>query len=159
MRLLSLYVDNFGKLSNFAYDFKSTLNTVYKENGLGKTTLAAFIKAMLYGLNKDERLKYTPWTKMTGFVGYLVYEVNNKTYLIELEDYLIHPGDTFTLHKEWNNGVIPKSKFLKARVIRMHGRMIQFDAFDTNYEGDAEGDHYSDLWLPLKSIHLRRIIN
>ena len=83
----------------------------------------------------------------------------NKTYLIELEDYLIHPGDTFTLHKEWNNGVIPKSKFLKARVIRMHGRMIQFDAFDTNYEGDAEGDHYSDLWLPLKSIHLRRIIN
>ena len=82
----------------------------------------------------------------------------NKTYLIELEDYLIHPSENFNLHKEWNNGVIPKSKFLKARVIQMHGRMIQFDAFDTNYEGDAEGAHYDCLWLPLKSIHLRRII-
>ncbi|MCR5112939.1 MAG: AAA family ATPase [Acholeplasmatales bacterium] len=83
MKLLSLYVDNFGKLSNFAYDFKSTLNTVYEENGFGKTTLAAFIKAMLYGLTKEERLKYTPWTKMTGFGGYLVYEVDNKSYRVE----------------------------------------------------------------------------
>ena len=82
----------------------------------------------------------------------------NGTYLIELEDYLLHPSDTFTLHKEWNNGVIPKSKFLKAKVIRMHGRMIQFDAVDTNYEGDAVGDHYPSLWLPFKSIKLRRIM-
>ena len=51
MKLISLYIENFGRFSDFSYDFNEDLNVFYKENGWGKTTLSVFIKAMLYGLN------------------------------------------------------------------------------------------------------------
>ena len=83
MKLLSMYVDNFGKLSGFTYNFESSMNTIYEENGWGKSTFAAFIKAMLYGLDRDSRAKYTPWTNMASFGGTLVVESNGKQYRIE----------------------------------------------------------------------------
>lgn len=83
MKLLSVYIDNFGKISNFTYDFSSTLNTIYQENGWGKTTLTIFIKSMLFGLNKQDRIKYTPWKNLTSFGGGLVIEVDGKQYKIE----------------------------------------------------------------------------
>ena len=75
MRLISLYIENFGKLSNYSYDFSSKMNSIYEENGWGKTTLTVFVKAMLYGLNnKNERIKYTPWDKKDYFGGTLKIE-------------------------------------------------------------------------------------
>lgn len=88
MKLISLHIENFGKLSNFDYKFNERLNEIYKENGWGKTTLAVFIKTMLYGFNSNkrnlsnERLKYAPWNKGV-YGGNLVIGVNNKTYKIE----------------------------------------------------------------------------
>ena len=69
MRLLRLEIENFGKLSGYSMALSEGLNTVCEENGFGKSTVAAFIKAMLYGLpastkrnlDKNERKKYTPW--------------------------------------------------------------------------------------------------
>ena len=55
MKLISCHIENFGKLSDFDMDFKDGLNTVLEENGWGKTTLAAFIKAMFYGLESTMR--------------------------------------------------------------------------------------------------------
>ena len=84
MRLISLYIENFGKLSNYSYDFSSKMNSIYEENGWGKTTLTVFVKAMLYGLNnKNERIKYTPWDKKDYFGGTLKIEVNKKRYIID----------------------------------------------------------------------------
>lgn len=83
MKLLSIYIDNFGKISNFTYDFSSSLNTIYQENGWGKTTLTIFIKSMLYGLNKEDRIKYTPWKALSSFGGGMVIEVNGTEYKIE----------------------------------------------------------------------------
>ena len=40
MKLLKCHIENFGKLSNFDYVFKSGLNTIKEENGFGKTTFA-----------------------------------------------------------------------------------------------------------------------
>ena len=42
MKLISLYIDNFGKLSDYSFDFSKTLNSLYEENGWGKTTLTVF---------------------------------------------------------------------------------------------------------------------
>ncbi len=69
MKLKECYIDNFGKLSNFKYEFSDGLNTICEENGYGKSTLIAFIKAMLFGLDdtkktkldENERKKYEPW--------------------------------------------------------------------------------------------------
>ena len=35
MRLLDLYVENFGRLSDFSLKFTDSLNTIEKENGYG----------------------------------------------------------------------------------------------------------------------------
>ena len=48
MRLISLHIDAFGKLRNFDLEFSSGITEILGENGYGKTTLAALIKAMLY---------------------------------------------------------------------------------------------------------------
>ena len=48
MKLLECHVDNFGKLSNFDYQFSDGLTVIQEPNGFGKSTLAAFIKVMLY---------------------------------------------------------------------------------------------------------------
>ena len=47
MKLLECHVDNFGKLSNYEYRFSESLTVIQEPNGFGKSTLAAFIKAML----------------------------------------------------------------------------------------------------------------
>lgn len=69
MKLLRLEIKAFGKLRNFHLDLTDGLNTICQENGWGKSTLAAFLKAMLYGLpntrksdlDQNERRKYQPW--------------------------------------------------------------------------------------------------
>ena len=70
MKILSLHVDGFGRLSDFKYDLTEGLNVMDAENGFGKTTLASFIKAMLYGLQSqnsrgkvenNDRVHYAPW--------------------------------------------------------------------------------------------------
>ena len=83
MKLISLYIDNFGKLSDYSFDFSKTLNSLYEENGWGKTTLTVFIKSMLYGLNRTERSLYAPWKNVSTFGGYLILEANGRNYRIE----------------------------------------------------------------------------
>ena len=90
MKLINCYVSSFGNLKNFSYDFGGGLNTVKEENGWGKSTLAAFIKCMFYGINdskhtvaENERLKYRPWNSIEKFGGNLVFYWGDKTYRIE----------------------------------------------------------------------------
>ena len=83
MKLISLYIDNFGKLSDYSFDFSKTLNSLYEENGWGKTTLTVFIKSMLYGLNRTERSLYAPWKNVSSFGGYLILEADGRNYRIE----------------------------------------------------------------------------
>ena len=69
MRLLRLQVENFGVLQNYRLELTDGLNVLHEKNGWGKSTLAVFIKAMLYGLpatskrslDENERKKYNPW--------------------------------------------------------------------------------------------------
>lgn len=89
MRLLSCHIENFGKLHDYSIDFSDNLIVVCEENGWGKSTFAAFIRAMLYGLEgerkrsleENERKKYKPWQGGV-FGGQLLFEVNGKKYQI-----------------------------------------------------------------------------
>ena len=48
MRLLNCQIENFGKLQNLELDFQDGLNVFLRENGFGKSTLAAFIRVMAF---------------------------------------------------------------------------------------------------------------
>ena len=59
---------DFGKHKELKLNINSDLNILYGPNEAGKSTIQAFIKVMLYGINsrarkivENERLKYTPW--------------------------------------------------------------------------------------------------
>lgn len=105
MLLKQCYVRSFGKLQDFTYDFTEGLNVICAENGWGKSTLAAFLRAMFYGmsqagsrtkLEEAERRKYKPWN---GGVmgGYLIFESNKKEYKVERTFGKKEAEDTFRL--------------------------------------------------------------
>ena len=90
MKLLRCYVQNYGKLHEFNYDFNSDLNIILQENGWGKSTFANFIKSMLFGmpsttkhdLDQNERAKYTPWQGGV-FGGWLEFTLDGLSYRVE----------------------------------------------------------------------------
>lgn len=101
MKLLKCYVENFGKISKQEFQFKDNLTIFKEENGWGKTTLSVFIKAMLYGFEKNtkdkiERQKYKPWNNGK-YGGNLDLEVNGIRYRIERFFGETPKGDKFTL--------------------------------------------------------------
>ncbi len=89
MRLIRCHIENFGKLHDYAVDFEKDTHIICEENGWGKSTLAAFIRAMFYGLEgerkrsieENERKRYTPWQGGV-FGGQLTFEVNGKEYTV-----------------------------------------------------------------------------
>ena len=89
MRLISMHVDNFGGLHNYDYNFEDGLNVVLHDNGWGKTTMAAFLKAMLYGfdskrskdITENERKRYLPW-QGGDYGGSLDFEADGVNYRI-----------------------------------------------------------------------------
>lgn len=104
MKLCSLHIENFGKLSNYDHVFTDGLNVIKHENSWGKTTLATFLKAMFYGMEKKgnlkaycaERSKYMPWQGGV-YGGSVIFEVNGKTYRV-LRTFAPTPeGDRFEL--------------------------------------------------------------
>ena len=91
MKLINCYVSSFGNLKDFSYDFNGGLNTVKEENGWGKSTFAAFIKAMFYGLSgsskreidDNERKRFAPWNSTEKFGGSVTFLWDGKEYKIE----------------------------------------------------------------------------
>ena len=104
MKLLQCSIENFGTLSGFQRTFDAGLSVLLENNGFGKTTLAAFIKAMFYGLpastkrslDENERKRYTPWQGGV-FGGSLDFEIDGKQYRIERRFEAKEKDDTFTL--------------------------------------------------------------
>lgn len=89
MKLINCKIQNFGKLHNVNCDFNAGCNTWLKENGWGKSTLAAFIKVMFYGFDNEskrndydnERKRYKPWQGGI-YGGQITFEVNNRLYTV-----------------------------------------------------------------------------
>ena len=93
MKIISVNISSFGKLTNWKHDFSNGVNLLKEDNGFGKTTLCAFIRAMLYGIGYnytkvgDERIndvkRYMPWGSNGLFGGSMVVEHNGENYRIE----------------------------------------------------------------------------
>ncbi len=89
MKLIRYDISGFGTLINKSGEFGDGLNDIYEENGVGKTTFIAFLKAMFYGMDSktkkgilDERKHYRPWNRNVSFGGSLVFEMNGRRYRV-----------------------------------------------------------------------------
>lgn len=90
MKLCKVQIENFGKLSDFTWEFTPGCNEILKENGWGKSTLIAFLRVMFYGfenerktkITENERKKYKPWQSGV-YGGRIEFEANGKCYRVE----------------------------------------------------------------------------
>lgn len=110
MRLLSCYIENFGKLKDLSVTFEDGCNVICRENGWGKSTLAAFIKVMLYGFEeekarddlKNERKRYRPWQGGV-YGGRLEFEAAGERYVLTRTFGMKEKEDSFSLRKKDTN--------------------------------------------------------
>lgn len=90
MKLLSMHINNYGKLSNFDHIFSDGINVFCENNGYGKSTIVSFLKAMFYGLaayksntvDFVDRKHFYPFDK-GDFGGNVVFEYKGDHYRIE----------------------------------------------------------------------------
>ncbi len=116
MQLIKCKIENFGKLSDVSLDFAEGLNSVVKENGWGKSTLAAFIKVMFFGFDgertldaiKNERKRYSPWQGGV-YGGSLTFETDGKRYTMTRIFGAKEKDDTFELRDADTN--LPSADF------------------------------------------------
>lgn len=105
MRILRLHIENFGTLHDLDLEFQEGLQVFCRENGWGKSTLAAFIKAMFYGLprtarrslKENDRKHYLPWQGGT-FGGSMEFQAGGREYRAERFFGARDRDDTFVLY-------------------------------------------------------------
>lgn len=113
MKILSCYIANFGCIKNKEYKFNDHLNAFCEDNGQGKSTLAAFIKAMFYGLPKSsdksfDREHYIPFDNIEAS-GNILFIYNNKEYKIERTFFKNIKDDDIKIYENGkiNNDLLP----------------------------------------------------
>ena len=89
MKMINCHIENFGTLSQYNLAFSEGLTVIKEPNGFGKSTLAAFIRTMFYGMPrssknilKSDRTRFMPW-QGGKYGGSLTFESNGKQYRIE----------------------------------------------------------------------------
>ena len=99
-------IKSFGQLTDTSLDFASSVNVIEGQNEVGKSTIAAFIKYMLYGFNAEEgdselgeRAKRLNWD--TGIAqGSMNVMVGDKHYLITRSTVPTTDASQRTVYKE-----------------------------------------------------------
>ncbi|MDO4296517.1 MAG: SMC family ATPase [bacterium] len=117
MRLISCHIDNFGTFHDFDLRFEEDLNVIVKENGWGKSTLAAFLIAMLYGfgssrkqsIKENDRKHYLPW-QGGKYGGTLTFEKEGKCYLLSRTFGATQRGDSMCLQEADTKRILPVEK-------------------------------------------------
>lgn len=110
MRLISCHIENFGRLSDVSLEFRQGCHIICEKNGWGKSTLAAFIRVMLFGFGeekarnelKNERRRYRPWQGGV-YGGQLEFETEGKAYIISRTFGTKEKEDSFSLREKATN--------------------------------------------------------
>lgn len=95
MIIKELYLKKFGKFKNTSLMLEPGINLIYGDNEAGKTTVHAFVRAMLFGLerkrgrgaDKDDYSRYAPWDSPDYYQGMMRFEADGILYRIERNFY------------------------------------------------------------------------
>lgn len=82
MYIEKIHIDTFGKLADVNIELSSGVNIVEGPNESGKSTLAAFIKFIFYGVPSRERQSVVSW-QTGGAAGSITVNDGKKSYRIE----------------------------------------------------------------------------
>lgn len=113
MRLIDLHIEGFGKFHDLDLRFAEGMNILYGHNEAGKSTLHAFLQAMLYGLERRPGIgsaaklhkKYRPWDAPERFGGTLRLAHEGRIYRIVRDfnaDDLSADGSTISSLEIWD---------------------------------------------------------
>lgn len=95
MQIREAEIFGFGKLKEQKIQFWPGINVIYGENEAGKSTLHAFLLAMLFGMEKgrgrasaaDSYQRYEPWHSPAYYSGALRFEVEGRPFYLERNFY------------------------------------------------------------------------
>ena len=93
MEILQLHLKHFGKFTDYRLDLHAGINIISGGNETGKSTLHAFVRAMLFGItrtrskNLDEYQLREPWDNPSYFAGSMKLLHNGKIYRIDRNFY------------------------------------------------------------------------
>lgn len=91
MVIKELYIKNFGKLTERHFYLRHGIQILSGENESGKSTLHAFIRAMLFGMErgrgraaaKDDFTRYEPWDTPGNYAGMMRFSCGGRTFRLE----------------------------------------------------------------------------
>ena len=91
MKIIELYLKNFGKFHEKHIYIQNGVQIIYGENEFGKSTIHAFIRAMLFGLErgrgraagKDAFSRYEPWENPGYYAGVMRFVCGGRTFRLE----------------------------------------------------------------------------
>ncbi len=91
MQLKDIHISGFGKYHHRDMSFSEGINVIYGENGSGKSTLHAYLKSMLFGMERrrgraaghDAYSHYNPWDAQASYGGSLTISTEDGDYRIE----------------------------------------------------------------------------
>lgn len=91
MVIKELYLENFGKFSDKHFYIEEGIHVFYGENEYGKSTVYAFIKAMLFGMERgrgraaqnDGFSRYEPWVNPNYYAGSMRFSIAGKNFFLE----------------------------------------------------------------------------
>lgn len=91
MQITEIYIKNFGKFSDKKFTLSDKIEVFYGENEYGKSTIYAFIKAMLFGLERgrgraaanDAFSRYEPWENPNYYAGTMRFISGGKHFYLE----------------------------------------------------------------------------
>ena len=91
MVIRELYIKNFGKFRERHFYLKDGVQVISGENEFGKSTLHAFIRAMLFGLERgrgraaarDAFTRYEPWDDPGSYAGVMRFTCGGRNFRLE----------------------------------------------------------------------------
>jgi len=113
MMIQKIEIEAFGGLVDYTLDLFPGLCYLYGENEAGKSTICAFLSAMLYGPSgkgaSDERKRYMPWSGRT-MAGTLYFAEGEHSYILKRKFGKTAKGDRCTLYdaESWQELPLPK---------------------------------------------------